>query len=176
MTSVPEELTGNFSKALRFNADGSPVLLNGSQYNIGTVFQPGTVIRNAAGNIIGGHHIRGISFRNPVQPKRRRHSRVLQNGYRGLSNLPVLLASPTGSVFLFRTPISSTRTRRPCAWITTSVPRPTCFSAGWTTPSRRARASASSPATRFRCFRSTARNRARAGPGYGQCDFAEPDQ
>ena len=44
---VPEELNGNFSKALRFNADGSPVLLNGSQFNIGTVFQPGTVVRNA---------------------------------------------------------------------------------------------------------------------------------
>jgi len=92
---IPEELTGNFSKALRFNADGSPVLLNGSQFNIGTVFQPGTVIRNAAGNIIGGTPYPGnIIPQTQFSQNAAAFIKVLQNGYRGLSNLPVTPGVP----------------------------------------------------------------------------------
>ena len=117
---VPEELTGNFSKALRFNADGSPVLLNGSQFNIGTVFQPGTVVRNAAGNIIGGTPYPGnIIPQSQFSQNTPAFIKVLQNGYRGLSACRRHPACRTGYVFPSRTPTSSTRTRRRCAWTTT---------------------------------------------------------
>ena len=86
---VPEELAGDFSKALRFNADGSPVLLNGSQFNVGTVFQPGTVVRNAAGNIIGGTPYPGnVIPQTQFSQNTAAFIKVLQTGYRGLTNLP----------------------------------------------------------------------------------------
>ena len=50
----PDLLTGDFRRLLRFNADGSPVLIAGTNLNVGTVFMPGTIIRNAADAIIGG--------------------------------------------------------------------------------------------------------------------------
>jgi hypothetical protein len=61
----PDILNGDFRRLFRFNANGTPQTLAGSscQYpgesaprpcQVGTVFRPGTLIRNAAGNIIGG--------------------------------------------------------------------------------------------------------------------------
>ncbi|MCI0390717.1 MAG: Plug and carboxypeptidase regulatory-like domain-containing protein [Acidobacteria bacterium] len=61
----PDILSGDFRRLFRFNADGTPQTLAGSscQYagesasrpcQVGTVFRPGTLIRNAAGAIIGG--------------------------------------------------------------------------------------------------------------------------
>ncbi len=59
----PELLAGDFSKLFRFNANGSPVNIAGTSFNTGTVFQPGTIVRNAAGNITGG-----IPFPNNIVP------------------------------------------------------------------------------------------------------------
>jgi Carboxypeptidase regulatory-like domain len=64
-TIPASELTGDFTKALRFNADGTPVTIKDTTkavgapgydtgYNVGTVFQPGTIIRNSANAVIGG--------------------------------------------------------------------------------------------------------------------------
>jgi hypothetical protein len=50
----PDLLTGDFRRLLRFNADGSPVNLAGTSLNVGTVFRPGTITRNAADAITGG--------------------------------------------------------------------------------------------------------------------------
>jgi hypothetical protein len=56
----PAELTGDFRSSLRFNADGTPQLIKNTvtgqntPYQVGTVFEPGTVVRDSAGNIIGG--------------------------------------------------------------------------------------------------------------------------
>jgi hypothetical protein len=46
---APALLTGDFSSALRPGTS-----LNGSQYPVGTVFQPGTIIRDPSGLVIGG--------------------------------------------------------------------------------------------------------------------------
>jgi hypothetical protein len=50
----PDLLTGDFRRLLRFNADGSPVNIAGTTFNVGTVFRPGTITRNASDAIIGG--------------------------------------------------------------------------------------------------------------------------
>ena len=50
----PDLLTGDFRRLLRFNADGTPVNLAGTNLNVGTVFKPGTIIRNPADAITGG--------------------------------------------------------------------------------------------------------------------------
>ena len=50
----PDLLTGDFRRLLRFNADGTPVNLAGTNLNVGTVFRPGTITRNAANAITGG--------------------------------------------------------------------------------------------------------------------------
>ncbi len=53
-TIHPDLLAGDFRRALRFNADGSPVTFRGTDLNVGTVFRPGTIMRDNANNIIGG--------------------------------------------------------------------------------------------------------------------------
>lgn len=74
-TIPASELTGDFTKALRFNADGTPVAIKDTTktvgapgydtgYNVGTVFQPGTIIRNSANAVIGG-----VPFPNNVVPQ-----------------------------------------------------------------------------------------------------------
>jgi hypothetical protein len=63
-TVAPELLTGDFRKALKFNADGSPLLIAGTNFNVGTVFQPGSIVRNQANNIIGG-----MPFPNNIVPQ-----------------------------------------------------------------------------------------------------------
>jgi Carboxypeptidase regulatory-like domain/TonB-dependent Receptor Plug Domain len=50
----PDLLTGDFRRLLRFNADGTPVTIAGTTLNVGTVFRPGTITRNAANAITGG--------------------------------------------------------------------------------------------------------------------------
>ncbi len=54
----PAVLSGDFRSSLRFNPDGTPQLVTNTAglppYQLGTVFQPGTVKRDLAGNIIGG--------------------------------------------------------------------------------------------------------------------------
>jgi hypothetical protein len=48
-------LNGDFRQLYRFNADGSQQTISGSnEVPIGTVFQPGTVIRDTSGRVIGG--------------------------------------------------------------------------------------------------------------------------
>ena len=50
----PDMLTGDFRRLLRFNADGTPVNHAGTNLNVGTVFRPGTITRNAANAVTGG--------------------------------------------------------------------------------------------------------------------------
>jgi Carboxypeptidase regulatory-like domain/TonB-dependent Receptor Plug Domain len=50
----PDLLTGDFRRLLRFNANGTPVNLAGTSLNVGTVFRPGTIARDAADAITGG--------------------------------------------------------------------------------------------------------------------------
>jgi hypothetical protein len=50
----PDLLTGDFRRLLRFNANGTPVNIAGTNFNVGTVFRPGTITRNAANAITGG--------------------------------------------------------------------------------------------------------------------------
>jgi hypothetical protein len=50
----PDLLTGDFRRLLRFNANGTPVTIAGTTFNVGTVFRPGTITRNAADAITGG--------------------------------------------------------------------------------------------------------------------------
>ena len=60
----PDLLTGDFSRLLRFNASGAPVNIAGTNFNVGTVFRPGTIIRNAADAIIGG-----VPYPNNIVPQ-----------------------------------------------------------------------------------------------------------
>ena len=74
-TIPASELMGDLSKALRFNADGTPVTIKDTTkaagsagydtgYNVGTVFQPGSIIRNSANAVIGG-----TPFPNNIVPQ-----------------------------------------------------------------------------------------------------------
>ncbi len=60
----PDLLTGDFRRLLRFNADGSPVNIAGTTFNVGTVFRPGTITRNAANAITGG-----VPYANNMVPQ-----------------------------------------------------------------------------------------------------------
>ena len=63
---VPDQdlLNGDFRKLLRFNPDGSPVNIAGTSFNIGTIFQPGTIVRDASGRAVGG-----VPFPNNTVPR-----------------------------------------------------------------------------------------------------------
>ncbi|MPZ19697.1 MAG: TonB-dependent receptor plug domain-containing protein [Luteitalea sp.] len=50
----PDLLNGDFGRLLRFNDDGTPVTFEGTNLNVGTVFKPGTIVRDSANAIIGG--------------------------------------------------------------------------------------------------------------------------
>jgi Carboxypeptidase regulatory-like domain/TonB-dependent Receptor Plug Domain len=50
----PDLIAGDFRRLLRFNANGTPVIIAGTNLNVGTVFRPGTITRNAADAITGG--------------------------------------------------------------------------------------------------------------------------
>ncbi len=59
----PQILSGDFRQAYRYNADGSPILIAGTNFPVGTVFQPGTLKRDNGGNVIGG-----VPFPNNIIP------------------------------------------------------------------------------------------------------------
>jgi hypothetical protein len=50
----PDLVAGDFRRLQRFNANGTPVNIAGTNLNVGTVFRPGTITRNAADAITGG--------------------------------------------------------------------------------------------------------------------------
>ncbi len=58
-TVAPDLLNGDFTKALKFNADGTAVTIRNTNFNVGAVFQPGTIVRDQANNIIGGQPFPG---------------------------------------------------------------------------------------------------------------------
>src|SRR4029450_3276757 len=60
----PDLLNGDFRRLLRFNANGTPVNIAGTNFNTGTVFRPGTIVRNASDAIIGG-----IPYENNIIPR-----------------------------------------------------------------------------------------------------------
>jgi hypothetical protein len=60
----PDLLNGDFRRLLRFNANGTPVNIAGTNFNVGTVFRPGTIVRNAADAIVGG-----VPYDNNVVPQ-----------------------------------------------------------------------------------------------------------
>jgi hypothetical protein len=60
----PDLLTGDFRRLLRFNANGTPVNIAGTNFNVGTVFRPGTITRNAANAITGG-----VPYENNMVPR-----------------------------------------------------------------------------------------------------------
>ena len=47
-------LDGDFRSLYRSNANGSPQLIAGSTFPVGTIFQPGTIVRDSSGRAIGG--------------------------------------------------------------------------------------------------------------------------
>ena len=47
-------LDGDFRSLYRNNPNGSPQLISGSTFPVGTVFQPGTIVRDSSGRAIGG--------------------------------------------------------------------------------------------------------------------------
>jgi hypothetical protein len=91
----PALLTGDFRSSLRFNADGSPVLLKGTNFNIGTIFQPGTIQRDNSGNVIGG-----VPFVDNIIPPSMFSQnapafvKVIQGAYRGGSGFPQTPGTP----------------------------------------------------------------------------------
>src|SRR6185369_8754980 len=60
----PQILTGNFQQLFRTNADGSPQLISGGTAPVGTIFQPGTVVRDSSGRAIGG-----VPYPNNIVPQ-----------------------------------------------------------------------------------------------------------
>ena len=60
----PDLLTGDFRRLLRFNANGTPVTIGATGLNVGTVFRPGTITRNAADAITGG-----VPYENNIVPQ-----------------------------------------------------------------------------------------------------------
>ena len=65
----PALLNGDFRSSLRFNPDGTPLLLvntdtnQNTAFQVGTVFQPGTIRRDSNGNIISG-----VPYPNNIVP------------------------------------------------------------------------------------------------------------
>ncbi len=83
-------LSGNFSSAI---IPGTS--LNGSKYPVGTVFEPGTVIRDSAQNIIGGTPYPGnIVPTNAFSANAAAFQKVFGGALRGLTNLPPSPAIP----------------------------------------------------------------------------------
>jgi hypothetical protein len=95
----PAVLSGDFSSSLRKNADGTPIYItnNGAAtpYQLGTVFQPGTVQRDTAGNIIGGtpypnNRIPASQF----SPQTAAFQSLLSRAYRGLTTFTATPGNP----------------------------------------------------------------------------------
>ena len=102
----PELLQGDFSKLYRFNANGSPATISGTTFNTGTVFQPGSIVRNAAGNITGG-----IPYPGNIVPKSAWSknavgflnvlNRLDRNGAPDTPNVPESVRVPLNDSYLF---------------------------------------------------------------------------
>jgi hypothetical protein len=86
----PDELKGDFSKAILAGTH-----LNGGAFPVGTVFQPGTLVRDNSNNIIGG-----VPYpNNQVSASQWSQNapafiNVFTKAYRGATNLPVSPAGP----------------------------------------------------------------------------------
>ena len=107
----PDLLTGDFRRLLRFNADGSPVNIAGTNLNVGTVFRPGTITRNAANAITGG-----VPYANNMVPQSEWNANaqaflnVLRQFYGGadmsraqaVPNSPEFLRVPTSVIYDFK--------------------------------------------------------------------------
>lgn len=82
----PALLNGDFRSSLRTNADGTPQLIKNTPFQVGTIFQPGSISRDSAGNIIGG-----IPYPNnmiPVSQFSAQYNafvKMLSPAYRGLT-------------------------------------------------------------------------------------------
>jgi hypothetical protein len=50
----PDLLQGDLRRLLQYNSSGAPTLIAGSTHQVGTVFRPGTVVRDQSGRVIGG--------------------------------------------------------------------------------------------------------------------------
>lgn len=96
----PDELKGDFAKAI---LPGTK--LNGGNFPVGTVFQPGTVVRDNSNNIIGGtpypDNLVPASAWSQNAPA---FIKVFSRAYRGASSLPVSPAGPD----LVRVPFQDT--------------------------------------------------------------------
>jgi len=96
----PDELRGDFSKAIL-----TGTRLNGGNFPVGTVFQPGTVTRDNSNNIIVG-----TPYPNTVVPASEWSQNALAfvkmftQAYRGATGLPVSPAGPD----LVRVPFQDT--------------------------------------------------------------------
>ena len=110
----PAELTGDFRTSLRFNPDGSPQYIKNNvtgqntPYQLGTIFQPGTVQRDNSGNIIGG-----TPYPNNMIPASQfsaqygAFAKMLSPAYRGLTsftptpNTPDSVRIPYQDTYIF---------------------------------------------------------------------------
>lgn len=94
------ELNGDFSKAILPGTH-----LNGGNFPVGTVFQPGTVVRDNSNNIIGGMPYAN-NFVPPAQWGQNASAfiKVFSKAYRGAGSLPVSPAGPD----LVRVPFQDT--------------------------------------------------------------------
>lgn len=103
----PDLLNGDFSRLLRSNPDGSPQLIAGTNFQVGTIFRPGTLQRNSAGNVIGG-----VPYPNNVIPQSEwsanagAFQNLLSSAYRGgtfsaVPNAPELVRVPFQDTYTF---------------------------------------------------------------------------
>lgn len=91
----PQILSGDFRQQYRNNADGTPVLIAGTKFPIGTVFVPGTLQRDNGGNVIGG-----TPFPNNIVPpsifskNAPAWTKLLSRAYRGQTNFAATPGTP----------------------------------------------------------------------------------
>ena len=97
----PALLNGDFRSSLRFNPDGTPQLIvnndtkQNTPYQVGTIFQPGTVVRDSGGNVIGGtpfpnNQIPAALFSKQVPA----FQNLLSRAYRGLTTFATTPGTP----------------------------------------------------------------------------------
>ena len=99
----PAEFSGNFASSLRYNTNGTPQLVNncgGSAscltYQVGTVFQPGTVKYNNAGLIIAGTPYAGNRIpTSQFSSQAAAFIKLLSPAYRGLTSFTQTPGTPS---------------------------------------------------------------------------------
>ena len=117
-------MSGDFSPFLT-----STNMTYAPQFKTGTVFQPGTIKRDGAGNIIDG-----LPFVNNVVPQSlwqplSANMLKIYTGIPGYANLPAA-PNPGYVRYFYNNPSLSGRTRTCFAWTTRSAARSTRSSAG----------------------------------------------